>query len=94
MLHGMLALFQDAATEMDVKAAKETMSLLGAGIGIGLSVMGAGIGIGQIGAGATQGIARQPEAAATIQTAAIILAALIEGAALFGLVITILYKFF
>ena len=94
MLHGMLAVVQDAATLMDVEVAKETMGLIGAGIGIGLCVIGAGIGIGQIGAGATQGIARQPEAAATIQTAAIILAALIEGAALFGLVITILYKFF
>ncbi len=92
MLDAMLAVFQDAA--LDADTAKTNLSLLGAGIGIGLSVIGAGIGIGQIGAGATQGIARQPEAAATIQTAAIILAALIEGAALFGLVITILYKFF
>ena len=92
MLDAMLAVFQDAA--LDAATAKNNLSLLGAGIGIGLSVIGAGIGIGQIGAGATQGIARQPEAAATIQTAAIILAALIEGAALFGLVITILYKFF
>ena len=41
----------------------------------------------------TQGIARQPEAAATIQTAAIILAALVEGVALFALVIAILFKF-
>jgi F-type H+-transporting ATPase subunit c len=90
MLDAMLAVFQDAA--LDADTAKNNLSLLGAGIG--LSVIGAGIGIGQIGAGATQGIARQPEAAATIQTAAIILAALIEGAALFGLVITILYKFF
>lgn len=94
MLYGMLAVFQDAVAVTDVDVAKNSLSLLGAGIGIGLSVIGAGIGIGQIGAGATQGIARQPEAAATIQTAAIILAALIEGAALFGLVITILYKFF
>ena len=92
MLDAMLAVFQDAA--LDADTAKNNLSLLGAGIGIGLSVIGAGIGIGQIGAGATQGIARQPEAAATIQTAAIILAALIEGAALFGVVITILYKFF
>ena len=87
----MLAVFQDVA--MDAAAAKQWGSLFGAGIGNGLSVIGAGIGIGVIGYGATQGIARQPEAAATIQTAAIILAALIEGAALFGLVITILYKF-
>jgi len=90
MLYGMLAFFQDAGATADAGA----LGQLGAGIGIGLAVIGAGIGIGQIGNGATQGIARQPEAAATIQTAAIILAALIEGAALFGLVITILYKFF
>ena len=91
MLHGMLAVVQEAA--MDAEAAQAWGSLFGAGIGIGLSAIGAGIGIGLIGLGATQGIARQPEAAATIQTAAIILAALVEGAALFGLVITILYKF-
>ena len=90
MLYGMLAFFQDAGAAADAGV----LGQLGAGIGIGLAVIGAGIGIGQIGNGATQGIARQPEAAATIQTAAIILAALIEGAALFGLVITILYKFF
>ena len=88
MLYGMLAVVQEAAT------ASGGLDLLGAGIGIGLAVMGAGIGIGQIGNGVAQGIARQPETAATIQTAGIILAALIEGAALFGLVITILYKFF
>lgn len=91
MLYGTLAMFQEVA--MNAEAAKAWGSLFGAGIGIGLCVIGAGIGIGQIGNGMTQGIARQPEAAATIQTAAIILAALVEGAALFGLVITILYKF-
>ena len=90
MLYGMLAMFQ--ATDPDT--ARLSGAMLGAGIGIGLCVIGAGIGIGQIGNGVAQGIARQPEAAATIQTAGIILAALIEGAALFGLVITILYKFF
>ena len=88
MLYGMLAVVQEAAT------ATGGLDLLGAGIGIGLAVVGAGIGIGQIGNGVAQGIARQPQSAATIQTAGIILAALIEGAALFGLVITILYKFF
>jgi len=48
-------------------------------------VIGAGIGIGPIGSAAASGIARQPEATAQIQTAAIIFAALIEGTALFGL---------
>ncbi len=56
-------------------------------VGAGLVVLGAGIGIGRIGSHMTEAMARQPEAGANIQTAAIILAALIEGAALFGLVI-------
>jgi F-type H+-transporting ATPase subunit c len=66
-------------------AAPAGLGLVGAGISIGLTVIGAGIGIGQIGAQMASGIARQPEAAGNIQTASIILAALIEGAALFGL---------
>lgn len=90
MLYGMLALVQDVA--MDPASAKNFMALVGSGIGIGLCVMGAGIGIGQIGSSVAEGIARQPEAAPAIQTSGLILAALVEGAALFGLVITILYK--
>ena len=65
-------------------------SKIGAGIGAGLVIMGAGAGIGRIGASAVESMARQPEAAGQIQTAMIITAALIEGAALFGLIITIL----
>ena len=61
--------------------------LLGAGLGAGLILIGAGLGIGLIGRGAMEGMARQPEVAGNIQTGAIILAALIEGAALFALVI-------
>ena len=55
-------------------------------IGIGLIVIGTGLGIGKIGSSAVEGIARQPEAGAKIQTAMIIAAALIEGVALFGVV--------
>ena len=65
MLHAMLAALQETAAT-DPQTAKNSLSLLGAGIGLGLAVIGAGIGIGQIGAGATQAIARQPEAAGTI----------------------------
>lgn len=61
-----------------------------AAIGAGLAVIGAGIGIGNIGRGATEGIARQPEAAGKIQTAMIIAAALIEGAALFAIVVALM----
>ena len=63
------------------------LSLIGAGLGAGLAVIGAGLGIGRIGGQAVEGMARQPEAAGRIQTAALILAALIEGVALFGAVI-------
>ena len=63
------------------------LALIGAGLGAGLSAIGAGLGIGRIGGQAVEGMARQPEAAARIQTAALILAAFIEGAALFGIVV-------
>jgi F-type H+-transporting ATPase subunit c len=92
MLNSTLLLLQDVAANMDAETAKNYMSLLGAGLGVGLTLIGAGIGIGMIGSSAMQGIARQPEAAGNIQTAAIILAALIEGAALFALVIALLFK--
>ncbi len=64
--------------------------MLGAGVGAGLAAIGAGIGIGRIGAGATEGMARQPEIAGTIQTGALILAAFIEGVALFSVVVCLL----
>ena len=63
------------------------LALIGAAVGAGLTTIGAGIGIGRIGGQAVEGMARQPEAAGRIQTAALILAALIEGVALFGAVI-------
>ena len=61
-----------------------------AAIGAGLAVIGAGIGIGQIGGKAVEGIARQPEAASKIQTNMIIAAALVEGVALFAVVVALL----
>ena len=58
-----------------------------AAIGAGLAVLGAGIGIGRIGGSAVEGIARNPEASGKIQTAMLIAAALIDGIALFGVVV-------
>ena len=70
---------------------------LGAGIGLGGAVVGAGIGvagagrgIGNIGGSSVEAIARQPEAAGRISTNMIIAAALIEGIALFLIVVGIL----
>jgi F-type H+-transporting ATPase subunit c len=59
---------------------------IGAGIAAGGAAIGAGIGIGQIGGAAGNGIARQPEAADTIKGNALLMAALVEGVALFGAV--------
>lgn len=61
-----------------------------AAIGAGLAVLGAGLGIGKVGGSAMDAIARQPEASGKIQTAMIIAAALIEGVALFGVVVGLL----
>lgn len=77
---------------MNIPLAAEVMDVakMGAGLGAGIVAIGAAIGIGRIGAAANEGIARQPEAAADIRGGSIILAALIEGVALFGVVVTLL----
>lgn len=80
-----LAMLQEPAVSNS-----EGIAMLGKGLGAGLTVIGAGLGIGRIGGSMTESMARQPELAATVQTGAIILSALIEGAALFALVIAFL----
>ncbi|MEJ7759447.1 MAG: ATP synthase F0 subunit C [Gemmatimonadaceae bacterium] len=65
---------------------------MGAGIGAGIAVLGAGVGIGRLAGQAMDGMARQPEMAGRIQTGAIIFAALIEGAALFAIVVSFLIQ--
>ena len=67
-------------------------AMMGAGIGAGLAVIGAGLGIGRIGGQVAEGMARQPEAAGQVQTAGLILAALIEGVALFAVVVAFLIQ--
>jgi F-type H+-transporting ATPase subunit c len=63
---------------------------VGAGIGAGLVLIGAGWGFGRIGAAALDGMARQPEVRGNIQTAMIIIAALLEGATFFALLVCML----
>ncbi|MBR5034362.1 MAG: ATP synthase F0 subunit C [Bacteroidales bacterium] len=60
---------------------------LAAAIGAALCVLGAAFGIGKIGKAAMEAIARQPESAGNIRTSMIIVAALIEGVALFAVVV-------
>mgnify|MGYP002783806372 CR=1 FL=1 len=63
---------------------------IGAGLAAGLAVLGAGLGIGRIGGQAMESIARQPEAAGKVQTAMLIIAALIEVVSLFAVVVCLL----
>jgi F-type H+-transporting ATPase subunit c len=81
------ALCQDAAgpsTAMFAGAA------IGAGVGAGLTIIGAGYGFGRIGSAALESMARQPEVAGRVQTAMLIIAALLEGATFFSLIVCIL----
>ena len=71
----------------EIAAEKGFGIFLGGAFGAGLIILGAGMGIGRIGGAAVESMARQPEAAAQIQTAMIISAALIEGATFFGLIV-------
>ena len=61
-----------------------------AAIGAGLAAIAAGLGIGLVGSNAVQGIARQPEATNEIRGAMILAAALIEGAAIIGMILSFL----
>ncbi len=66
------------------------MEYIGAGVGLGLAVLAAAFGIGKIGAAALEATGRQPEVAGAARITMIIAAALVEGAAMFGLVIALL----
>ncbi len=63
------------------------LGTIGAALGAAISVFGAAFGIGKIGQSAMEAIARQPESAGNIRTTMIIVAALIEGVALFAVVV-------
>jgi F-type H+-transporting ATPase subunit c len=67
-------------------------SAVGAGLGAGIAIIGAGIGFGRIGSAALESMARQPEVAGRIQTGMIIIAALLEGATFFALIVCISMK--
>lgn len=66
---------------------------LGASLGAGIAAIGAGLGIGRIGSSAMEAIARQPESAGVIRTNMIIVAALVEGVALFAVIVCLLCLF-
>jgi F-type H+-transporting ATPase subunit c len=100
MVFGLMLMFAPAAYAADAGGGETATFLttdgarkLGGAIGAGLVIIGGGAGISRIGASAVESMARQPEAAGQINTAMIITAALIEGATLFAVVVTLLAVF-
>ena len=71
----------------------QPLAALGAALGAGIAAIAAGIGIGRIGSSAMEAIARQPEAAGDIRSNMIVIAALIEGVALFAVIVSALAIF-
>ena len=76
-----------------ILAAVAPLAALGAAIGAGIAAVGAGIGIGNIGSSAMEAIARQPESAGDIRSNMSVIAALIEGVALFAVIVSALALF-
>ena len=93
-LASMALMIFDVNTALAAPEAAEGAAAAGGGIGgglaAGLGAVGAGLGIGRIGGSAVESIARQPEMAGSIGTNMIITAALVEGVALFAVVVGLL----
>jgi F-type H+-transporting ATPase subunit c len=66
---------------------------MGAAFAAAIAVIGAAFGISQIGKAALEAIARQPEAANDLRSSMIVVAALIEGATFFAIVVCLLVLF-
>ena len=73
---------------MDVDAAR----LIGAGLAM-IGTIGAGLGIGVLVNGAVQGVARNPDAAGTVQTNMILGIAFAEAVAIYCLVVALFILF-
>lgn len=71
----------------------EAIGKIGIALGAAIAALAAGYGIGKIGSSATESIARQPEAGGDIRSSMIIVAAMIEGAALFAIIVCLLALF-
>lgn len=71
----------------------ESMNQGLAGLGAGVAAIGAGIGVGRIGGSALEAMARQPEMSGDLRANMIVAAALVEGVALFAVIVCLLVIF-
>lgn len=67
-----------------------SLSKAAAALAASIVVLGAAFGIGRIASTALESMARQPEAASDIRSSMILAAALIEGVAMFAILVSIL----
>lgn len=74
---------------LDLDAVREAIP----GLTVAIGGLGPAIGIGFVGAKAMEAIGRNPEAAARIQTFAILMTAFIEAIAIYSLVIALMLRF-
>ena len=78
------------ATMILQAAAGAALGKAGVAIGAAVAAIAAAFGIGKIGKSTMESIARQPESAGNLRTAMIIAAGMIEGAALFAIIVCLL----
>jgi F-type H+-transporting ATPase subunit c len=90
---GIMLLGASPLLAADSGAAPFYGNAIGSGIGCALTLVGAGIGFGKIGASALESMARQPEVAGQVSASMITIAALLEGATFFSLIVCIILAF-
>lgn len=71
-------------------AAAVSIGKFGAAIGAAVAAFAAAVGIAKIGKSTMESIARQPETAGNLRTTMIIAAGMVEGAALFAIIVCLL----
>jgi len=84
-------LAQQPAPPPNTPTVSTAAAFYGGAMGAGVVLLGAGYGFGKIGAAALEGMARQPEVAGRIQPAMIVIAALLEGATFFALLVCFMH---
>ena len=73
-------------------AASQSLGKIGAALGAAIAALAAALGISKIGQATMEASARQPEKADNFRMTAIIIAALVEGACLFAIVVCLIAK--
>ena len=84
------AFLATSVSAMAEDAAAQSLIELTPTFGAGLVVIGAGLGISKLSSAAFESMARQPEVAGDVRGGMIIVAAMIEGAAVIGLIVCLI----